>query len=240
MPKRTMAQRIGHGSPVYGASIQRKFVLGYPSHLFSSQTVRGRVVELHHDPGRGYPVAEVEVDGTTFYVPAVMGLYVGQLIEAGPEATPSVGNIVPIGSVPEGASVSCIESRPGDGGKLVRGSGTFAEVVSHVGDRTIIRLPSKKLKELDSRCFAIVGVVAGLGRTDKPFLKAGKKFHWMKSKHRLGRYPRVRGVAMQPVKHPFGGGAGGKLSRPEPVKRTAPPGQKIGLIAARRTGRKKK
>ncbi|MEM2042776.1 MAG: 50S ribosomal protein L2, partial [Nitrososphaerota archaeon] len=80
MPKRTMAQRIGHGSPVYRASIQRKFVLGYPSHLFSSETLRGRVVELHHDPGRGYPVAEVEVDGTTFYVPAVMGLYVGQVI----------------------------------------------------------------------------------------------------------------------------------------------------------------
>ncbi|MCX8203184.1 MAG: 50S ribosomal protein L2 [Nitrososphaeria archaeon] len=241
MPKRTRAQRIGLGSPVYVASIQRKFVLGYPSALFANaDLVRGRVVELHHDPGRGYPVAEIEMDGHTFYVPAVMGLHVGQVVEAGLRAAPSVGNIVPVGSVPEGQPVSCVELRPGDGGKLVRSSGAYAEVVSHAGDRSIVRLPSRKLKELDSRCFAIVGVVAGSGREDKPFLKAGKKFHWMKAKHRLGTWPRVRGVAMQPVKHPFGGGSGGKLSRPEPVSRNAPPGQKIGLIAARRTGRKKK
>ncbi|MCS7118328.1 MAG: 50S ribosomal protein L2 [Thaumarchaeota archaeon] len=241
MPKRTRAQRIGLGSPVYVASIQRRFALGYPSHLFTgADVVRGRVVELHHDAGRGYPVAEIELNGQTFFVPAVMGLHVGQVIEAGLRAKPTTGNIVPIGTVPEGQSVSCVELRPGDGGKLVRGSGSYAEVVSHAGDRSIVRLPSKKMKELDSRCFAIVGVVAGSGRPDKPFLKAGKKFHWMRARHRLGTWPRVRGVAMQPVKHPFGGGSGGKLSRPEPVKRTAPPGQKIGLIAAKRTGRRKK
>ncbi|HDD66083.1 MAG TPA: 50S ribosomal protein L2, partial [Nitrososphaeria archaeon] len=142
-----------------------------------------------------------------------------------------------LGRIPEGTQVSMIEHKPGDGGKLVRAPGTYATVTAQLGDRTIVSLPSKKVIELSSKCLAMIGVVAGGGMKDKPFLKAGKKYHWMEAKHRP--YPRVRGVAMVAALHPFGG-TRKKLGRPETVSRNAPPGRKVGYIAARRTGKKKK
>jgi len=238
MPRRVRAQRIGRGSPTYVASIQRRFEVGIPPGLHrDGQLLYGYVRDILHDPGRGAPVAEVEVDGQVFYIPAVQGMYVGQRIEIGSKASPSVGNIVPVGSLPEGAAVSTVELRPGDGGVLARASGAYASIISQTGGKTIVRLPSRKLVELSAKCFAVVGVVAGGGRTDKPMLKAGKRYWLMRSRHRP--YPRVRGVAMVPARHPFGGGSHKKIGRPETVKRTAPPGRKVGLVAARRTGRKK-
>ncbi len=238
MPRRIRAQRIGRGSPTYVASIQRHFEVGIPPELpRNGELMTGYVRDILHDPGRGAPVAEIEADNKVFYIPAVQGMYVGQKIEIGSKASPSVGNILPVGVLPEGAIVSTVELRPGDGGVLARSSGAYASVISQVGDKTIIRLPSRKLVELSGSCFAVVGAVAGGGRVDKPMLKAGKKYWLMKAKHRP--YPRVRGVAMVPARHPFGGGSHKKIGRPETVKRTAPPGRKVGLIAARRTGRKR-
>lgn len=238
MPRRIRAQRIGRGSPTYVASIQRKFEVGIPPQLpRDGELIHGHVRDIVHDPGRGAPVAEIEVDDNVFYIPAVQGMYVGQRIEIGGKASHSVGNIVPVGVLPEGAVISTVELKPGDGGVLARSSGAYASVISQVGDKTIIRLPSRKLVELSGECLAVVGAVAGGGRVDKPMLKAGKRFWLMKAKHRP--YPRVRGVAMVPARHPFGGGSHKRIGRPETVKRTAPPGRKVGLIAARRTGRKK-
>ncbi|MCS7132616.1 MAG: 50S ribosomal protein L2 [Aigarchaeota archaeon] len=239
MGKRIRAQRIGRGSPTFRASLKRKYEVGYPSHLFmGKQLLIGLVKELDHDPGRGAPVAEIALeDGTTFPVVAVEGMHVGQLIEMGENASIKPGNILPLARIPEGTSISMIEHKPGDGGKLVRAPGTYATITSQLGDRTIISLPSKKVVELSSKCFAMIGVVAGGGMRDKPFLKAGKKHHWMAAKHRP--YPRVRGVAMAAVAHPFGG-TRKKLGRPETVSRNTPPGRKVGYIAAKRTGRKKK
>jgi len=130
-----------------------------------------------------------------------------------------------------------IELRPSDGGKLVRAPGTYATVASQLDGKTILALPSKKMVEVSSKCLAMIGVVAGGGMKDKPFLKAGKKYHWMEAKHRP--YPRTRGVAMVAALHPFGG-TRKKIGRPETVSRHAPPGRKVGLIAAKRTGRKKR
>ncbi|MEM1533618.1 MAG: 50S ribosomal protein L2 [Nitrososphaerota archaeon] len=238
MPRRIRAQRIGQGSPTYVASIQRRYEVGFPANLpRNGEVINGYVRDILHDPGRGAPVAEIEVNDQVFYIPAVQGMHVGQRIEIGSGASPSVGNIVPVGVLPEGAVVSTIELKPGDGGVLARSSGAYASVISQVGDRTIIRLPSRKLVELSGDCLAVVGVVAGGGRTDKPMLKAGKKYWLMKARHRP--YPRVRGVTMVPARHPFGGGSHKRIGRPETVKRTAPPGRKVGLIAARRTGKKK-
>ena len=93
----------------------------------------------------------------------------------------------------------------------------------------------KKLKRLNPRCRATIGVVAGGGRTEKPFVKAGKKFHKMRV--RGTKYPRVRGVAMNACDHPFGGGGRQHPGRPKSVARGAPPGRKVGAIASRRTGR---
>jgi len=238
MPRRIRAQRIGRGSPTYRASIQRRYEVGYPSGLIrSSSLLRGYVREITHDPGRGAPVALIELADRIFPIPAVEGLYVGQEVEAGPDASIRPGNIVPLSRVPEGGVVSCIELRPGDGGKLARSSGAYASVVSQLGGTTILSLPSKKMIEVSDDALAVVGMVAGGGRVDKPMLKAGVRYHLMMARHRP--YPRVRGVAMVPARHPFGGGSHKKIGRPETVSRTAPPGRKVGLIAARRTGRKK-
>jgi len=240
MGRNIRAQRLGRGSPSFAASLRRKFQLGFPSSLVEAgKTLVGIVRRFHHDPGRGAPVAEVELqNGECFAIAAVEGMSEGQKIYIGSDAPVQPGNILPLGKLPEGTVVSSIELRPGDGGKLARSSGTYATVMAQMGDKTLVRLPSKKIVELSSKALAVIGVVAGGGRPDKPFLKAGKKFYWMKAKRRP--YPRVRGVAMAPAFHPFGGGSHKRIGRPETVSRNAPPGRKVGLIAARRTGRKKK
>jgi len=239
MGKRIRAQRLGRGSPTFRASLRRKYAVGYPSQIIcQSSLLRGKVIALDHDSGRGAPIALIALEnGETFPVVAVEGMYVGQLIEMGEQASIDPGNILPLRRIPEGTIVSMIEHKPGDGGKLVRAPGTYATVTSQLGDRTIVSLPSKKVIELSSKCLAMIGVVAGGGMKDKPFLKAGKKYHWMAAKHRP--YPRVRGVAMVAALHPFGG-TRKKLGRPETVSRNAPPGRKVGYIAAKRTGKKKK
>jgi large subunit ribosomal protein L2 len=118
----------------------------------------------------------------------------------------------------------------------VRSGGNAAEVVSHDEKRTVIRLPSGKLRNFNPDCRATVGLLAGGGREDKPFLKAGKKFHLMKTK--AVRWPRVRGVAMNPVDHPHGGGAHNYTPGRTSVARGTPPGRKVGKIAPSRTGKR--
>ncbi|MCX8201511.1 MAG: 50S ribosomal protein L2 [Candidatus Caldarchaeum sp.] len=239
MGRNIRAQRIGRGSPRFVASNHRRFEVGYPSHLIGTKSLLTAVVsDIVHDPGRGAPVAVLRHDGTEFYVPAVEGMFVGQVIEMGESAKHSTGNIVPVGKLPEGTLVSVIERIPGDGGKLVRSSGGYGIVMAQVGEKTVIKLPSKKDIEVPSQSLAVVGVVAGGGRQEKPFLKAGAKHYLMKARHRY--WPKSRGVAMVPAVHPFGGGSHKRIGRPETVKRTTPPGRKVGLIAARRSGRKKK
>lgn len=214
-------------------------MVGYPSDLIGSKGLVTAVVsDIVHDPGRGAPVAVLRHDGSEFYIPAVEGMFVGQVVEMGEDARPSTGNIVPVGKLPEGSIVSVIERIPGDGGKLVRSSGGYGIVTAQLGERTVIKLPSKKDVEVPSSSLAVVGVVAGGGRQEKPFLKAGAKYYLMRARHRY--WPKSRGVAMVPAVHPFGGGSHKRIGRPETVKRTTPPGRKVGLIAARRTGRKKK
>jgi large subunit ribosomal protein L2 len=239
MGRRIRAQRIGRGSPRFRASLARRFTVGYPTHLIAGGVIKSGLIEdIVHDPARGAPVAQVRADGVEFAIPAVEGMYVGQRIALGWEAETATGNIVPLGKLAEGTTISVIERQPGDGGKLVRSSGGYATIVAQMGDRTVVRLPSKKDIELPSNSLALVGTVAGGGRVDKPFLKAGTKYHLMRARHRY--WPKTRGVAMAVAFHPFGGGSHKRIGRPETVSRTAPPGRKVGLIAARRTGRKKR
>ena len=125
----------------------------------------------------------------------------------------------------------------GDRGKLAKASGNSAVIISHNQDtgKTRIKLPSGSKKVLDSRCRATVGVIAGGGRIDKPLLKAGRAYHKYKVKRNC--WPKVRGVAMNPVEHPHGGGNHQHIGKASTVWRGASAGKKIGLIAARRTGR---
>merc|ERR1711970_538348 len=147
-----------------------------------------------------------------------------------------IGNVLPIGNMPEGTACCAIEMKTGDRGKLAKASGNSAVIISHNPDtgKTRIKLPSGSKKVLDSRCRATVGVIAGGGRIDKPLLKAGRAYHKYKVKRNC--WPKVRGVAMNPVEHPFGGGNHQHIGNPSTCRREASPGAKVGLIAARRTG----
>jgi len=241
MGKRILVQRRGRGSPTFRASTHKRIAPARYPPLDGgwSGILKGLVRALLHDPGRGTPLALVELeDGREFYIPAVEGVYEGQIIEFGPGASNVIGNIAPLGSIPEGTLVCNVELRPGDGGKLARSSGAYAMVIAHTHEGTMVKLPSGRTKLLKDACRATIGVVAGGGRIEKPFLKAGKKFYWMRAKGH--KYPRVRGVAMNACSHPFGGGRHQHPGKPTTVSRHAPPGRKVGHIAARMTGRKEK
>uniref|UniRef100_A0A8C2BIG8 Large ribosomal subunit protein uL2 n=2 Tax=Cyprinus carpio TaxID=7962 RepID=A0A8C2BIG8_CYPCA len=149
----------------------------------------------------------------------------------------NIGNVLPVGTMPEGTIVCCLEEKPGDRGKLARASGNYATVISHNPEtkKSRVKLPSGSKKVISSANRAVVGVVAGGGRIDKPILKAGRAYHKYKAKRNC--WPRVRGVAMNPVEHPFGGGNHQHIGKPSTIRRDAPAGRKVGLIAARRTGR---
>jgi len=205
--------------------------------------VKGVIKDIVHEPGRGAPLAKIQFPN--FYrfkkdnelMVVAEGAYTGQFIYAGKTAQLTVGNILPIAAIPEGTVICNIEAQAGDRGKLAKASGTYAIVVSHDEDKGItkLRMPSGGKKTIKSKCRAMVGIVAGGGRTDKPILKAGRAFH----KYRVKRneWPRVRGVAMNPVEHPHGGGNHQHIGHPSTSNRLSSAGQKVGLIAARRTGR---
>ncbi len=131
-----------------------------------------------------------------------------------------------------------IELRPGDGGTLARSSGSFALVVSHTPAGTELRMPSGRTIHVNDKCRAMIGVVAGAGRTEKPFLKAGPK--WFLQKSRGRKWPVVKGQAMIAASHPHGGGRHKHAGKPTTVGRDTPPGRKVGNIAARQTGRAKR
>jgi large subunit ribosomal protein L2 len=140
-----------------------------------------------------------------------------------------------LNDIPDGALVYNIESQPGDGGKFARGSGVAARVLSRGADGVSVLLPSKKIKKFNAGCRALLGTVAGGGRTDKPFVKAGNKFKQMKSKNKY--WPKMTGAAMNAVSHPFGGKRTSRKGRPTIAPRNAPPGRMVGMIRPRKTGR---
>jgi large subunit ribosomal protein L2 len=202
-----------------------------------NDTVYGVVLEVTHDPARSAPVVRVSFDnGEERLIIAPEGIAVGDKIACGISAEVKPGNILPLAEIPEGIPVCNVEGKPNDGGQFARASGTYATVVSHERGKTVVQMPSGEMKWMNPRCRATIGIIAGGGRVDRPFLKAGKKYHKMKS--RAAKYPRVSGVAMNVIDHPFGGGNRKHPGRPTTVSRNAPPGRKVGQIAARRTGKR--
>jgi large subunit ribosomal protein L2 len=241
--KRIRVQRRGRGGSTYRASTHKRVAPAkYPSAISPKESfdasINGVIEDLVHDPGRGAPLAFVRFDnGETCYTITPEGVYKGQQISLGGKAPAEVGNILPLGKVPEGTMVCDLELRPGDGGKMARSSGAYATVVGHTPQGTMIKLPSGRTRYVNDRCMATVGVVAGGGRTEKPFLKAGEKYHLMKAKGH--KYPRTRGRAMVAAVHPYGSSKR-SARKGTTVSHGAPPGQKVGLIAARGAGQKKK
>lgn len=238
MGKRIIAQRRGKGSPTFRAPSHKfKAELTHPV-VTAGATLKGIITDIEHDTARAAPIIKVFFEnGTNQLLLAGEGMAVGQEIVCGPDAEVKAGNILPVGKIPEGILVCNIEGKPNDGGKFTRSSGTYATVVAHEETRTSVQMPSGQLKWFNPACRALIGIVAGGGRVEKPLLKAGKVFHKMQV--RAKRFPRVRGVAMNPRDHPFGGGNRQHPCRSTTVSRNAPPGAKVGHIAARRTGKKR-
>ncbi|EAN34289.1 60S ribosomal protein L8 [Theileria parva strain Muguga] len=238
------SQRKGRGSVFRAHTHKRKgpVKLRRLDYAETHGYIRGVVKDIVHDPGRGAPLAKVVFRNAYKYgldrelFVAVEGLYSGQFVYFGANASLAVGNCLPLGKMPEGTVVSCLEEKKGDRGRVAKTSGSYATVISHSDDgkTTRIRLPSGTRKTVSSAARGIVGVVAGGGRIDKPLLKAGVAYHKYKAKRNC--WPKVRGVAMNPVEHPHGGGNHQHIGHPSTISRLAPPGQKVGLIAARRTG----
>jgi large subunit ribosomal protein L2 len=140
--------------------------------------------------------------------------------------------------ITEGTPVYNIEGSPGDGGKYVKASGFAATIVSIDKAKAMVRLPSGTQKAFSPRCRATLGIVPGGGRSEKPFLKAGTV--WYSTRGKARKWPVVRGAAMNAAMHAYGGGSHQFPGRPSTVSKHAPPGRKVGNIAARRTGCKTK
>ncbi len=236
MGKRIIPQRRGKGSPTYRSPSHRHLAQpGYPK----NQEVQGEVVDLHHAPGRTAPLAEVRFEtGETTYMVANHGLKVGQTLEVGPDAKIRKGNVLPLGKIPVGMFVYNIEIEPLDGGKLVKSAGSNAVIISQGKKYTTLRLPSDSFKNVDRRCRATVGIAAGGGHKDKPFAKAGKRVNAYRSKAK--RPGKVRGIAMNAVNHPHGGGDHQHVGVGSTVSANAPPGRKVGRLSSKKKKKKKK
>lgn len=240
MGKRLNQQRRGKGGPVFRA----------PSHLYLADVnfrtydeaertgcLKGKVIDLMDDPSRSAILMEVKCeDGKNYLLIAPEGIAVGEEICFGKNADIKIGNVLPLGEIPDGVPIYNIELIPGDGGKLVRSAGNVAYIISHVGEKVWVSLPSKEVKILDKNCRAQIGVVSCGGIKEKPIFKAGKAYHIYKPTAKY--WPITRGVAMSAYDHPFGGKEhhAGKSTI---VSKGAPPGQKVGLVGAGKVGRRK-
>ena len=236
MGKRLITQRRGKASPVHKSPGHRH--LGPAKHPKVPSETTGIVKDIIHAPGRSAPMAVVKfADGTQTNIIAAEGTSVGQTIGF-TTSDLKAGNLAYLHAIPEGTPIYNIEGQPGDGGKFVRAAGTTAFVVTREQNQVVVRMPSGQFKKFHPSCRATIGVTAGGGQGDKPLAKAGKVHHKYRSKGAL--FPRVRGVAKNPVDHPHGGGnAHRKEGKPTTLKRGTPPGRNVGHIAARRTGIRK-
>ena len=238
MGKRILVRRRGKAGIQFRSPAKGKFAPAKYPFVRVEETLDGIVADLKHEPGRGAPLAQVAYsDGSIGYLPAVENMAVGARIMMGAGAQVRLGNVLPLGSIPEGSSICNIERTFGDGGELVRAAGGSAILFSQTPAGAVIRLPSRKSILLRKNCRATMGKIAGSGRLEKPLLKAGTAEPIYRKKGQV--YPRVRGIAMAAVYHPFGGGRHQHPGKSTSTSRNAPPGRKVGHIAPRRTGRKR-
>jgi len=173
--------------------------------------VPGKIAAIEYDPNRSSNIALVHyADGEKRYILHPRGLEVGTTIVAGPEADIRVGNALPLGRVPLGTVVHNIELKPGKGGQMARSAGAGVQIVAKEGTYVTIRLPSTEVRQVLRRCLATIGQVGNSEHNLQNLGKAGAN-RWR------GRRPKVRGVAMNPVDHPLGGGEGKAAGGRHPV-----------------------
>jgi len=173
--------------------------------------VAARVAAIEYDPNRSARIALLHyVDGEKRYIICPAGLEVGRMVQSGPDADILVGNALPLKNIPAGTIVHNVELRPGKGGQMVRSAGAQAQLVSKEGGLALLKLPSGEVRKVQLECMATIGQVGNVEHENVSLGKAGRK-RW------LGRRPHNRGVSMNPVDHPHGGGEGKTSGGRHPV-----------------------
>lgn len=238
MGKSLIQQKRGKGSPRYRApSFRYQGKANFTR--YENKDMNATITDILHSSGHSAPLMDLKYsNGETGLLQAPEGVKVGDKIDVGNNVELKSGNVLPLKSIPEGTSIYNIESNPGDGGKFVRASGGFAKIITKMEEGIVVELPSSKRRTFLPECRAVIGVIAGSGRPEKPFLKAGTKFFAMHAKNKL--WPIVSGTSMNSVNHPFGGKSSHAKGIPTQASRNAPPGRKVGHIAPKWTGRHKR
>ena len=202
-PLKKSGGRNGHGKMTMryrGGGHKRRYrIIDFKR---DKQDVKAEVKSIQYDPNRSAFIALVEyTDGEKRYIIAQNGLEVGQHIVSGEKVAPEIGNALPLSAIPLGTIISCIELRPGQGAVIARSAGTFAQLMAREGKYATVKLPSGETRMVLVNCLATIGAVSN---SDHQLIVSGKagRSRW------LGRRPRTRPVAMNPVDHPMGGGEG--------------------------------
>src|SRR6202030_4128776 len=173
--------------------------------------IPAKVASIEYDPNRNARIALLHyVDGEKRYILAPAGLEVGRTVKSGPDADILVGNALPLKNIPAGTVVHNIELKPGKGGQMARSAGAQAQLVSKEGDYALLKLPSGEIRKVQVQCVATIGQVGNVEHENVSLGKAGRK-RWM------GKMPHNRGVSMNPVDHPHGGGEGKTSGGRHPV-----------------------
>jgi large subunit ribosomal protein L2 len=194
----------------------------------SKDDVPAKVAAIEYDPNRTARIALLHYrDGEKRYILAPVGLEVGTLIVSGDKADIKIGNALPLANIPLGTVIHNIELRPGEGGKLVRSAGSSAQLMAKEGQYAQVRMPSGEVRKIQVVCRATIGQLGNLDHENEVIGKAGRMRH-------LGKRPSVRGIAMNPVDHPHGGGEARSTSGRPP---TTPWGQ---MTMGKKTRRNKR
>lgn len=179
--------------------------------------IPGKVVSIEYDPNRSANIALISyVDGEKRYIIAPETVKVGDRIESGEKVEIKAGNALPLKNIPLGSSIYNIEIHRGKGGQLVRSAGTAAILTAKEGDYCLVKLPSGEIRKIHSECYSTIGIVGNKDHINITVGKAGRS-RWMNKR------PKVRGVAMNPVDHPLGGGEGKSSGGRHPVSPTGQP-----------------
>jgi len=232
MGKRIIQQARGKGSSTYRVKKKAfRYRIKYPRIL----TGEGKVTKLINSAAHSAPLAKIKYSQGIFYVPAFNGMIEGQKVNFDKKEKTNNGDILKLKDMPIKTPVYNIESKPGEGGSFVKTAGNTASINRIMGGYVYVLMPSKKEKKFNPNCRAMVGTIAGSGRLDKPIVKAGKNYYIKKSKSKL--WPRTSAVKVNAIDHPFGSGRG-KNPKSKIAKRNSAPGQKVGLLRPKRTGKK--
>ena len=206
----------------------------------SKDTIPAKVAAIEYDPNRTARIALLHYrDGEKRYILAPVGLEVGAVIVSGPDADIKLGNALPLANIPLGTVIHNIELRPGEGGKLVRSAGSSAQLMAKEGAYAQVRMPSGEVRKIQVVCRATIGQLGNLDHENEVIGKAGRQRH-------LGKRPSVRGIAMNPVDHPHGGGEARSTSGRPPTtpwgqmtmgKKTRRNKRTAGMIVRKRKGK---